>query len=106
MTEPENDIIETKPRFGRHTITKAVVGHSVRFVVVSTLATVVPVESRKDKLRLAIAGYALSGIVSDKAKEYVCNELDEKIEFVREVMAELNKSQDSPESDAVVIHTL
>lgn len=82
-------------------LAKAVVGHSIRFAVSGALATVVPVDSRKDKIRLAVASYAISGLVADKAKERVSEKIDEKIDFAKKVFSRVQEmGQAKPDADS------
>lgn len=104
MTEIENDEPTQDDESASKTdmaksVAKAIVSHSVRFAVAGALSSFVPVESRKDKVRLAIASYAISGVVSEKAKEYISDSIDEKIEFVVKVRAQLEKNKHKDDTD-------
>lgn len=111
QTEVENDDDSTdlKELFSIKGVTRAVVGHSVRFTIVSAITALVPVETRKDRLRVAVASYALSGLVSEKAQDYVCQEIDEKVAFYRKVRDEVRKLQseivsEETEENGVTVH--
>lgn len=117
MTESENVAEETQKNIMdsiRSAITvkgaaRFVVGSSIRFVVSGAIASVVPVESRKDKVRVAVASYALSGLITEQAKDYVCNEIDDKIEFcrgVRDHLRTMNAGNAAAEADAPIVHDI
>lgn len=82
---------EVKKIFTPKSIGRFVVGSSVRFVVASSISALVPVENRKDRAKVYIASYAISGMIGDKAKDYIEEEIGQKIEFCRGVIAEVKK---------------
>lgn len=94
MTESvETDAATTdiKKSFSPKSVARFVVGNSVKFAVTSSLMTLVPTETKTEKVKLLIASYALSGLVAEKAKSYITDDIDEKIEFLRDVRDELKK---------------
>lgn len=90
------------------TVAKALVGHSIRFAVSGALAAVVPVENRRDKIRLAVASYAISGIITERAQKNVSKSIEEKFEYYRKVRAAVrasDKANDSPNENDVHVVT-
>lgn len=86
--KPEIDanLIESaKKSFTLKGVARVVVGSSVKFVVTSTIASLVPVESKKDKIKVLVGGYVISGLVAEQAKRYISDDLDEKFEFCKDV---------------------
>lgn len=78
---------------------KFVVGHSTRFVISAAINAVVQPEDRKDRARLFIGTYALSGIVSDKVKEWVDSEIDDFVELYHDAKAlfeDIKKEEQEP----------
>lgn len=68
--------------------------NAVRFVVSSAITTLVPVDSRKDKRKVWIASMVISGVINEQVKPYVDNEINEALEFCREVVKYTKKLQD------------
>lgn len=82
----ENELVEEmKQAFTPKGFARLVVGSSVKFVVTSTIASLVPVESKKDKIKVLVGGYVISGVVAEQAKRYISEDLDEKVEFCKGV---------------------
>lgn len=72
---------------------KLIATSSVRFVVSSAITTLVPVETKKEKRKVFIASMVLSGMINEKVKPYVDAELDDAINFCRDVMSYVEKLQ-------------
>lgn len=66
---------------------------SVRFVVSSAIATLVPVETKKEKRKVFIASMVISGAINEHVKSYVDTEIDEAINFCHEVIKHVTKIQ-------------
>lgn len=81
---------------------KLVVSSSVKFVVTSTIVSLVPTETRLQKGKLLVGSYVLSGILADKAKDYISDDLDKKFQYAREVLVYAKKlSAKQDETDTV-----
>lgn len=100
MTEPEIEINNeaeigsdepTEKASGAKMVARFVVGSSVKFVVASTITSLVPTDNRKDRIKVAIGSYVISCVVADKAKAYVCDEIDETIDFYKKVLEQVKK---------------
>lgn len=65
---------------------KFVATSSVRFVVSSAITTLVPVESKKEKRKVFVASMVLSGMINEHVKPYVDTEIDDALDFYREVV--------------------
>lgn len=71
---------------------------SVRFVISSAVATLVPVENAKDKRKAFIGTYVISGMINEKVKDYIDGEIDDKLEYyylVRDKVREINAESDT-----------
>lgn len=90
--EIDAELIEAaKKAFTPKGFARLVVGSSVKFVVTSTIASIVPVESKKDKIKVLVGGYVISGLVAEQAKRYISDDLDEKFEFCKDVYEHVKK---------------
>lgn len=81
----EETPVESAKKRSLKGVARLVVGSSVKFVVTSTIASLVPTETRKDKIKVLVGGYVISGVVAEQAKRYISDDIDEKLEFCREV---------------------
>lgn len=98
----KEDIVETaKKTFTVKGIARLVVGSSVKFVVTSTIASLVPVESRKDKVKVLVGGYVISGVIAEHAKRYISDDIDEKFEFCRDVYDKAKELVAAQKADAI-----
>lgn len=109
MTEPENEILdaeiigedtaEEKPLIARK-VGRFVVRSSVRFVVSSAVATLVPTpETKRDKVRLFIGTYAISGMVAKHAQDFIDTKFDEWKQDIVEIRIEMKKFEDKRNAD-------
>lgn len=74
----------------KHKLTKMGVAHgvvrfaaatSVKMIVGTAIAQIVPTETKADKAKVIVGTYVISGIVSDAAKTYASNELNDFVEM-------------------------
>lgn len=77
------------------TVTKIVVGRSVAFCVATTIASVVPVENKTQKVELYIGANVLAMMVAKSAADFTDFKIDEWIETYRKVKADLNKPKET-----------
>lgn len=96
----ENVVENLKKSFTVKGVARMVVGSSVKFVVTSTIASLVPVDSKKDKIKVLVGGYVISGVISEQAKRYINEDLDAKFEFCRDVYNEVKKQTTAKQSEA------
>lgn len=94
LDSDDNVIVLAKKAITPKGLARLFVGSSVKFIVTSTIASLVPAESKLEKAKVLVGAYVISGVISEKAKDYITNDLDEKFEFCREVYAELQKRSD------------
>lgn len=68
---------------------------SVKLVVGTAIAQIVPTETKAQKAKLAVGTYVLSGIVQDHARAWARDEFDSKLNLVKRlkttIEAELEK---------------
>lgn len=81
-------------------ISKFIVGGSIRFVVSSSITTLVPTETRVEKAKVFVGSNMIASVIAHKACERVDEFFDGLKKDVEEVKAESN------ETDVVVIHTM
>lgn len=94
--EPEKKAFDLKKHITPRGAAKFVVASSVRFVIVSTVTTLVPAESKTDKVRLIVGSYVIASMVADKAKSYISDEIDEFLELkdeFKKAEAELEQTE-------------
>lgn len=92
----ENETPKRKFSIGRSGV-KLIATSSVRFVVSSAITTLVPVETKKEKRKVFVASMVLSGMLNEQVKPYVDREIDEAIDFCREVYKYAQKMQEQQE---------
>lgn len=73
---------------------KFIATSSVRFVVSSAITTLVPVETKKEKRKVFVASMVLSGMINERVKPYIDNEIDEALDFCHEVLNYAKKLQE------------
>lgn len=83
-------------------IARFAVGASVKFLVTSAIVSLVPAETRVQKAKVAIGGYALSGVLADRAKQFITDDIEEKYQFCREVYAYSQKIRAPKEADNMI----
>lgn len=64
---------------------KLVVGKSVNFVVATAITRYIPVESKTEQVQLFIGSYAIAGVVSTLATDYVGGKVDDIVESVTKI---------------------
>lgn len=98
-------MIESDTTIPKLTLTKMGVAHgfvrfaaatSVKMIVGTAIAQIVPTESKADKLKIIVGTYVLSGIVSDAAKTYASKELDEAVELLTLLKQKLKDGPNAP----------
>lgn len=96
--ENENNPDAPKRKFsiGRSGV-KLIATSSVRFVISSAITTLVPVETKREKRKIFVASMVLSGMLNEQVKPYVDREIDEAIDFCREVYKYAQKMQEQQE---------
>lgn len=78
-------------------VVRFMVGNVTHYVVAAAITTLVPAESKTDKVRLAVGAYIVGEMVAAKARDYISHEIDEILETVREVKASVKETPtDSP----------
>lgn len=104
MTEIENIDIKAKlmENFTPRKISKFVVGGSIRFVVASSITTLVPTETRVEKAKVFIGSNMIAGVIVAKANERI----DAFFDRTNEEYEEIKAQDDIPEPEAVVVHTM
>lgn len=109
MTEPtaQTETPTSKPK-----LTKMAVAHgavrfaastSVKLIIGTAIAQVVPTETKVQKAKVIVGTYVLSGIVSDAAKNWASSELDDTLEFASTIISTVkgakSTSEPQPETD-------
>lgn len=84
-------------------LAKFLVGGSVTRVTVKAIKANVPApENKRETIRLAVASYAISGMVADQATQWIGKEIDELVEWFEE-RKKKPEEKDTPEQPAEVV---
>lgn len=78
------------------TVAKFVVGAGVHFVVTKALKDVVPIENKREKLKLLIGSYAIAGIVVRQATSFIEQEIDDAVETLDELKEMFQPTEEDP----------
>lgn len=105
MTESETSKF-TMPKFTKRGAAnfgvKVIASTSVKLIVGTAIAQMVPTETKAQKAKVVVGTYVLSGIVTDAAKSWAVDELDSKIKLValvkKLVQDEIQKAKDQTET--------
>lgn len=98
--EVEDEAIdEIKKSFGLKGAARWFAGSSVKFIVTTTIVSLVPAETKIQKAKILVGSYVISGLIADKAKDYIEEDLTEKIEFCSSVLAYAKKLTAPDDSD-------
>lgn len=85
LQEKFDNLSETDPIAVAKSITKVVVRYSVRATVALAVHTYIPVESKKQKLQLTIAVWALSGWVATEASYWASTRVAQTLELAQKM---------------------
>lgn len=92
MTEIDNEI-EEQPSEDSTSLPRTIADHvvkgSVRFIITSTIAALVPTETKTEKVKVVVGSYMIASMVGDKAVEHI----DVKIANFKESLADIKKAR-------------
>jgi hypothetical protein len=92
----ETDILKPSKLFTPKNVARFVVGNATRFVVTATIASLVPAETKLERVKLAVGSYVIASIVADKAKDYIGQEIDDVTELWNSVKGQFSSETDIP----------
>lgn len=98
---PEQTKSRFKIKITPRGVAKFVVASSIRFVVTSTLTALVPVDSKTEKVKLAVGSFVLSELLAEAAKNYIDGEIDDLTEVMDTAMNQLKTAQQSETETSV-----
>ena len=64
-------------------VARVVVSFSVKAVIATAIASVVPTETKTDKVKVVVATFVLSNLVADAAKTWTNDHIDDLVEVFK-----------------------
>lgn len=99
----ETEIPAEKPKLTKmgiaHGAVRFAASTSVKMIVGTAIAQVVPTETKAQKAKLVVGTFVISGIVSDAAKTYASKELNEAVELFTELKQKVQSEKTATEND-------
>lgn len=80
------------------TATRLVARQSVAFCIAATVTSVVPVETKTDKVKVFIGANVIAQLVASRASDFVAGEFDSFVEAFRDAKALIQKTKESEET--------